>query len=123
MRQFDLYLLNLSQTRGRAAKEMLVLRIKEHVKILNVLHLGLDLEDLRKWRDHLYGYYHSALFIKKALNDLTQTVTSTILGRDALDVDSPGFKPLMVFVLGHLRVILSVSSLSLPASRLNRVDS
>jgi hypothetical protein len=116
MRQLDLYLLNLSQTGRRAAKEMLVLRIKEHVKILYVLHLGLDLEDLGKWRDHLYGYDHSSLFIKEALNDLTQTVTSTILGRDALDVDSSGFKPLMVFVLRHFRMILSVSSLSLPAS-------
>jgi hypothetical protein len=31
-------------------------------------------------------------------------------------VDSSGFKPLMVFVLRHFRMILSVSSLSLPAS-------
>jgi len=65
MCKLNLYLLNLSQTGRRAAKEMLVLRIKEHVKILYVLHLGLDLEDLGKWRDHLYGYDHSSLLSRK----------------------------------------------------------
>ena len=70
---------------------MLVFCVQEHIEIFDVLHLSLDLKDLRKWRDHLHSDYHSALFVKEALDNLSQTVTSAVFCRYAFDVDSPGF--------------------------------
>lgn len=101
---------------------MLVLSVEKHVEIFNVLHLSLDLEYLGERRHHLYCNNHASFLVEKTLDNLAQAVTCAVLGGDSFNVDSPCFKPLMIFVLRHLKMVLLVCALSFPARGLNGID-
>ena len=100
----------------------MILSVQEHVKVLDVPHLGLDVEDVRKGRHNLDGKHIASFLGQEALDDLAQTVTSAILGGNALDVDSTGFQPLGILDRGHLFVDFLVCSLCLSPGRVDCVD-
>ena len=67
---------------------------------------------MERW-NYLNGNDHPALFLQKALKHLDKAVSSSILSGDALDVDSTGFQPFVVFVDRHLLNIFLIRPLCL----------
>lgn len=94
----------------------------EHLDVLKVSSLGLDLENLVKRWNNLNGHRSTITLSQKLIKQYPQTISSSVFRWDALDMDGVIFELLGVFRLYLPRVVQLISFSGNFASVLNDFD-
>lgn len=96
----------------------------QHVQVFEISDFDFNFENVAERRHHLDCQdFTAALLAQKPLQHAFEAVARTVFGRDASDVQSPSFEPLMGVLLEHFRVQHLVSVSRVPSRFVDHADS